>query len=143
MYTLQESPPPSSTHLLQSIDLRNDLDRPPIDATMTPHSASALRESINNRPTPRPRCATLPRPSVVDVVEEHRTTSGILQPVSTPKTTPTSGRATLNATVVQSGRPRFRVSPGVARTSRQESITTKKLKTDASKEEMTLNATID
>jgi hypothetical protein len=92
---------------------------------MTPDSASALRESINIHPTPRPRCATLPRPSVVDVVEEHRTASGILQPVSTPKTTPTSGRATLNATVIQSGRPRFRVSPGVARTSRQESITTK------------------
>jgi hypothetical protein len=143
MYTLQESPPPSSTHLLQSIDLCNDLDRPPVDATMTPDSASTLRKSINIRSTPRPHCAMLPRPSVVDVVEEHCTASGILQLVSTPKTTPTSGTATLNATVIQSGRPRFRVSVKVAWTSRQESITTKKLQTNASKEKMALNTTID
>jgi hypothetical protein len=143
MYTLQELPPPSSTHLLKGIDLRNDLVKPSVDATMTPDSTSVLRESIHIRPTPRPRCAMLPRPSVIDVVEEHRTALETLQPVSTPKTTPTSGRATLNATVIQSGRPRFRISPGVARTSRPESITTNKLQTDASKEEMTLNATID
>jgi hypothetical protein len=115
MYTLQGSPPPSSTHLLQSIDLCNDLDRPPVDATMTPDSASALHESINKSPTPRPRCTTLPRPSVVDEVEEHR-----IHRTTTPRhhvfqnDAPKREERHQCAAIVRSGITRSRVSPGTS-----------------------------
>jgi hypothetical protein len=50
------------------------------------------------------------------------------------------GRRTPHTAIVQSGRPRSRVSPRVAGTRRQESTATKKLLNDASMEVMMLKA---
>jgi acyl-CoA thioesterase len=56
---------------------------------------------------------------------------------------PTYGRVTPHAAIIRPGRPRSRVSLGVARTREQESIATKRLQVDAFMKEMTLNTTID
>jgi hypothetical protein len=59
--------------------------------------------------TARPRCATPPRLGVVDVVDEHHSTSYLHHPAAVPKTMPLRRRATQSIAITRYSKPRSMV----------------------------------